>query len=296
MRNASRVLAASGVILVLVIVGYVFVLKNTITTRTKSEDNEKLVIAATIFPLYDLARQVAGDDAKAILVLPPGASPHTFEPLPTIVRQLESADVLFVVGLGLDDWATGLVGPDTTIIRIGPDENNGLRCKDGICDPHFWMSPKIATLMADGIRATLMNTDRAHLAEYDERGRTLMTSVATLDTEIKTTLASVSNRHILTFHDAFEYFANDYDLDIVGTFEPSPGREPSAQDLARLNKLVREFNIKTVYTEPQSSSAGIQAFISDLNLDVRALDDLGGVPGRETYQDLIRYNANTIAS
>ena len=187
----------------------------------------KAKVGATIFPLYDIARQVAGPVADVVLILPPGASPHTFEPTPAAVRALAAPEPLFVIGHGLDDWAARLArgagvpaagprrrrrrvaarGRTRTSLRWIP--TTGLRSATGRRSPEpsrpSW-SAWLPTARVD-IRGTLA----AYLARLDAADR-----------EIRR-LLDLPTRRIATFHDAFGYFAEAYGLEVAAVFEPYPG-------------------------------------------------------------------------
>lgn len=280
----------------------------TYTLVPKATPSDKSSVAVTIFPIYDIARNIAGEDVDVVLVLPPGASPHTFEPSPETLRVLTRADLLFTVGYGIDDWAVNLAA-ETGVRPVQVDRDITLRAsveeeheeedeeeeEHGPIDPHYWLTVPNAMKIAETIEAELAATYPEHAQAFASRLSSYLQELAELDASARATLSEIENRNIITFHDAWYYFAEGYGLKIVGTYEPSAGREPTPRELARLSELLEEAGTSTIYSEPQSSSSGIEAFASDTGLTIAELDDIGGIPGRASYIELMQYNVDTIA-
>jgi ABC-type Zn uptake system ZnuABC Zn-binding protein ZnuA len=257
-------------------------------------------VGTTIFPLYDIARQVAGPVADVVLVLPPGASPHTFEPTPAGVRSLTGARVLFVIGHGLDDWAARLARGAGVPRMVRVDLDILLRREAGhergAVDPHYWLSIRNGEAIARTVAAELERiapdraTDiRAALAAYLAR-------LGAADREIRRLLDGLPARRIATFHDAFGYFADAYGLEIVAVFEPYPGREPGPRFVMEFQRKIRATGVRVVFSEPQLSVDAIRPIARDLGVVISVLDPLGGSPGREGYVETLLFNAHQVAA
>lgn len=163
------------------------------------------------------------------------------------------------------------------------------------CDPHYWLSVQSAEHMVEQLVEELSALNPTHADLYAANAATYIEELSALDDEVTETLAGVENPHIITFHDSYHYMAEAYGFEVVGTFEPTPGREPTPRQLAELQDLVGIYNIQTLYSEPQLSDRAVQAFVNDLNVAIMELDPLGGTDGRTSYVELMRYNANIIA-
>ena len=111
----------------------------------------------------------------------------------------------------------------------------------------------------------------------------------------KEKLSDISSKNIVTFHDAFGYFADHFGLQIVATFEPFPGKEPTPSYLQALQEEITERQITTLFIEPQLSAAALQQFADDNNLTIGTLDPLGGTDERLSYIDMMHYNVKSIA-
>jgi len=271
-----------------------------------------LKVAATIFPLYDLVRQVAGAAVEVVLLVPPGASPHTFTVKPGTVRALTGCAAVFTIGHGLDAWATRLAqeaGVKRTIVtdagiplRRGYHEHHGAgharsqTAADDAVDPHYWLSIPNAIRMVQFIAEVLAQLDPAARADYQQRAVTYQEQLRHADEEIRRLLSDLPRRDIATFHMAFAYFADTYGLNVVAVFEPAPGKEPGPRYVEAFQRQVRAHKLHTVFIEPQLSEAALRGLSQDLGITLRKLDPEGGSQGVESYLALMRYNAAQIAA
>lgn len=272
----------------------------------------KLRIAATINPLADMIRQISGPDIEVITILPPGASPHTFEPTPEQIRQLQGVKLIMVIGHGFDDWSqvlaqnlpgARLVSVDSGItLRQLPADQVDPDMPGQNQDPHYWLSATNAKIMAKNITDLLDQTEPTHKPTHAANLLALTSELDKLDLDIKNGLSGLSHKELITHHNAWGYFADAYGLKVVGTFEISPGKEPTPQQIVDLQAKVKEFGIQTIFSEPQLSDQSLRPFTQDLNLRIAVLDPEGGptfAQGsgglRMGYIELMRYNALTIA-
>ncbi len=278
-----------------------------------SVSSDKPKVAATIFPIYDLVRVVGGEDIDTVLILPSGASPHTYEPTPSIIKDLQGASIIFEIGHGLDSWTSSISSAVPGVALVSLDQNISLRASTeshehedhedeeesyeehnhGSVDPHYWMDPANAYLMVDTIVGELSRLDPAHSENFIERADMFKRELALKDREWKIMMAQVSNKQLVTFHDAFMYFADHFGLEIVATFEPFPGKEPTPQYLVYLKEEIDEHQVKTLYVEPQFSVASLEAFARDNGLLIAVLDPEGS-KDRTSYLEMIDYNVRTI--
>ena len=165
----------------------------------------------------------------------------------------------------------------------------------GATDPHYWLSIRNAIIISQTIADDLSQRYPEHADEFSSNLETLINDLNTADQEIRTTFTNVTNKNIITLHDAWYYFAEEYGLNITGTFEPSPGREPTPQYLVELMNAIEESGSTTLYSEPQLPITGLKSFAADNKLTIAELDPVGGVEGRDSYIELMKYNAETIA-
>ena len=270
----------------------VFILLGVVSTKIMDDSSERLSVGATVFPLADMVREVAGVDADVELILDPGASPHTFELSPNKAVELANVELVFSIGLGLDDWASGaasISGADVVELSKDVDINCNVEC-----DPHYWLSIDNAVVMTRSIARELIALDPANADRYRDRADAYILELEAVN-EFMLKLVDTAPKDIVVFHDSWDYFADSMGLNIVGTFEPAPGREPTPRQLAELQNVIKSNSITRVYREPQLSESALLPFTKDLNIDIFVLDPLGGVADRNSYINLMLFNAHAIA-
>ena len=293
---------------------------------TPAAPSGRPVAVATIAPLGDLVRSVAGPGWTVRTVIPPGTSPHVFEPEPSDLRKLVDARLVVVAGAGYDDWmrralaacaSRARVHDAAESIGIGPgraraeagarddhdhaepeaDEHGPEAGHEGHShgvlgeDPHWWLSPVLAAKSLGPIAESLAAADPAGAEGYRRRARETGESYLALDREIATALAPLRGMRFVSAHRAWVYFADRYGLVEAASIEPVPGREPSPRALKALVDEGRRGGLGRLFTEPQFPPAAARVVAREAGLALTLVDPIGGVPGRETYPALMRFNA-----
>lgn len=275
----------------------------------------QLKLAASVFPIADIARNVAGPQVDVVTILPPGASEHTFEPSIADQARLRDVEALFVVGLELDDWAgrsAQAANPNVEIVDMsehvelrdyeaglhdeheedGEDEDHA---EEGY-DPHYWLSLANAQLIAEAIKDKLIELDPDNAASYRENYAKYRDELEQLKDESRSKFAALEEREIITFHNAFAYFAAENELEIVAVVEEFPGKSPSAAYIQEVGAVIEAKNVRVLFKEPQLSDEVVEALARDYDATVATLDPIGGVDGRTSYIGLIRYNVDTVVA
>lgn len=275
----------------------------TACSSSSSTPNPK--IATSIFPVYDITSQVAGEYADVVLIVPPGASPHTFEPTPQNIAAIASSDILFYIGHGLDNWVTTIaqaadiketVSVDTNIQLIpashshqDDDHPDDEYAEQESYDPHYWLSLSNARIITQTIADELSRIDPEHASEYQENATKYIQQISQVQNQ-QTTPALP----LVTMHDAWRYFAQDNATSIVTTFEPEPGKEPDPAHIRSFIDTLKSQQITTIFTEPQLPQSQIQAISQDTGIAIKILDPLGGQPPHDSYLKLMQYNLDQI--
>jgi len=214
--------------------------------------------------------------------------------------------LFFVNGQNLDSWveniSSSVSGSQTIdlseVVDLQQlDENNPNHRpdeEDSGFDPHYWLNPKNVYAVSEEILNQLVvlspEDEQYFLGNYNN----FVNELQSKDTEWKDKMNSLLDKNIFVFHDAWGYFADSFDLTIVGTFEPFPGQEPTPKYLKELQTAVKENNIKTLFVEPQLSQSSIKTLASDLGVQIEVLDPLGGVEGRMSYIEMMDFNVNNV--
>ena len=260
---------------------------------------DKVKVIATITPLADFARQVGEARVDVTLLLPAGASPHTFEPTPKTVQELSKAKIFIRIGAGLEFWADKLVSAATRDVTI-------VTCSDGIplikgeghyrghavfnVDPHIWLDPIICIKIIKKIENAFSRADPSNSSYYKKNASEYIAKLTSLHREISEKVRTFRTKEYITFHSAWNYFSKRYGLRVAGVIEEGPGKEPSARHIGEILRLLKGPKTKVVFAEPQSSTRIAEVIAKEAGAQVLILDDLGGQKGRETYLDLMRYN------
>ncbi|MBU0649019.1 metal ABC transporter substrate-binding protein [Patescibacteria group bacterium] len=302
----KKILLIIGIIL-LVLGGLFYYFMNSEKPTQQSE----IKIAATIFPIYDIAKNIVSDKMDTELISPPGASPHTFEVTAEQIKKLQNAKIIFAIGHGLDDWILKVqdalpqaqiktVSPNIELSEFGQEheheeaeEREEEHEHTGI-DPHYWLTMANAKIIARNILQEMQNLDPANREYYEKNYQNYIQELDDADKNTHDLLDEISSREIITMHTAWSYFSREYGLEVVATFEPFPGQEPSPQYLVELSKATQEHDIKTIFSEPQLSNEALIPFLRDLGVTLKILDPLGGLAERDSYINMMLYNAQTI--
>jgi len=255
-----------------------------------------LRIVATTTVLADIVQNVAGDRATVVSIIPPGVGPEDYEPKPDDARALDGADLIVSNGAGLDDFLDRLIssgqGGETPRLVLG----DGIPTieVDGEPNPHFWLDPSLVVEhYLPAITNALEKVDPDGATTYRANAATYAASVTAMDRDLQDEVATIpeANRKLVTFHDAFPYFARHYGFELIGVILPNPGQEPSAGELAALVDTVKSAGVHAVFSEAQfdpalahtlADEAGITNVISTLYTDA-----LGPAPA-DTYLGMMR--------
>ncbi len=257
-------------------------------------------VVATLFPIADIVRQVGGTNVEVALLLPAGASPHTFEPAPTQIRQVAQAQLFVRVGAGLDGWTQPLLAAAQRPVRVVTLTDGVVllpigdgHAGSGSGDPHIWLDPLLVRdHVVPALAGALTQVAPEHAPEFAAGAAAFSTALTRLDAEIRAALAPVPNRRYVSFHGAWRYFARRYELTEVAVVEPFPSKEPSARDIASLVERARGAHVRAVLVEPQFSARTAEQIAREIGARVITVDPLGGpqLAGRAAYVDLMRYN------
>ncbi len=273
--------------------------------REEAQEQGKVVVAATIFPLADIAKQVGGEHVRVVQVLPPGVSEHSGTLTPQQLSALQDAKVIFQIGVGLDDHLVERIASTFPEIKpIAVDQSIAIRefgsegeHHDAGPDPHYWLTVPNAVKIAETVAGELSQLDPENAAAYQANFEAYVQELNELEKELQQMATSAQHKEFIAVHDAWSYFAEHYGFELVATYEPREGQEPSLQDLQELREIVEEHGLTTFYAEPQKSSGVVSEFMRrEFGLKVLTLDPVGGQAGKESYFDLMRANMTALAA
>jgi ABC-type Zn uptake system ZnuABC Zn-binding protein ZnuA len=218
-------------------------------------------VVATTTQIADFVRQVGGSAIDVDQIIQPNTDAHEYEPRPSDVENAAGANIVFANGDNLDSWIGKVVdesGSGATVVDLGadvpvkvPGESSGPEASK--YDPHWWHDPRNAEAAVRVIVRQLSRVDPSHAATFHRNASRYLAELRGLDHQIAACMASVPARarKLVTDHDAFNYFAQRYGIDVVGAVIPSQTTEaqPSAQAVSNLVDLIRREHVKAVFPE-----------------------------------------------
>ena len=290
----------------------------------------RLSVVATTTQLADFARNVGGDRVEVTGILKPNVDAHDYEPSPADIDAIARADVLVENGVGLEQWLAPVVSAadfhgervDTSAgVRLlaGEEEHGGQpgtvaaeapsgdaaagAAGDVPKDPHIWQSPVNAKVMVGNIERALAAADPRGAGTYEANADRYAERLDRLDKEVAAQIATLTNKKLVTNHDAFNYYVDRYHLEFVGSIIPSfdTSAELSAREVDDLVARIRATGVKAIFSETSlppetartiASEAGVKVVTGDQALYGDSLGPAGSDGG--TYIDAIRHNTRTI--
>jgi zinc transport system substrate-binding protein len=253
---------------------------------------DKRVVACTIPPQEEFIREIGGDEFQVIVLVPQGSSPHTYEPVPSQISSLESADLYLYIGSGIEfenRWLDRIrtIYPDLPLVNVSENitlvaekaHNHGdppeiITDGETGTDPHVWLSVPNAIEMVRTTSAALADLSPEKRKKFEKNRDEYIERLNTLDQEIRRSLSDMRTKKVLVYHPAFGYFCRDYNLVQIPVEED--GKEPSAKSLASVVDLARKEQISYIMTDPAVSSRGAETIASEINATVIQVSPLAG--------------------
>jgi zinc transport system substrate-binding protein len=261
--------------------------------NSESDSIGKTVVAVSILPQAGFIEAIGGDKIDVVVMVPPGASPHTYEVTPDQMTQLSKAKMYAKVGSPVEFelvWMDKLIAQNEAMLVV--DCSQGVQLMEmaegeheheneveaeseheheGL-DPHIWLSVKNAKIMVKNICDGLVQIDPANKTYYENNGVDYMDKLTELDSELADDLSGVTNRNFIVFHPAFGYFARDYDLTQIAVEQG--GKEPEADYIVRLIEEAKERDIKVVFVSPQYSTKSAETIAKEIGGQVVVINPL----------------------
>ena len=282
-------------------------------TGTLAPSGAQRVVVVASLPIFaTMVEAVGGDLVEASAVLPPGTDPHTYQPTPRDVAKLAEAALVVYNGGELDPWmerqieavgsrarvvvlSEGLEPPPGVVEEEEPVGEAPTAEHDHGVNPHFWLDPDFAIVYVQRIADGLATVDPAHAETYRANAERYASEIRAFDAWAKEQIATIppERRKLVTFHDAFPYFAAHYGLELVGVVILSPGREPSPQEVAQLVQRIRAEGVPAIFVEPQFNPKLAQTIAQEAGVRVLELYSDAAPPGMD-YLGMMRQNVTNV--
>ena len=275
-----------------------------------------LAVATTVAPITSIVANIAAGTGTSVTgLVPEGTNSHTFEPEPSAARQLSDVDVVFINGLKLEDPTRDLARNNakkgSQICELGTEilpesewiYDFSFPRDGGKPNPHLWTNPPMAKQYARVAKDVLSRRDPANAAKYQSNYVAYAAKIDALDTAMAAATAAMpeANRKLLTYHDAYAYFAKHYGWTVVGAIQPSSFNEPTAKEVANLIKQVKEQKVPAIFGSEVFPSPVLEQVGKESGaryVDVLRDDDLPGKPGdpEHSFLGLMRFDYVTMVN
>jgi zinc transport system substrate-binding protein len=277
-------------------------------------------VIATIKPVHSLAAAILEGVAEPKLLLTGAASPHSYALKPSGAEALSESDLVIFVSKNLEIFLHKAIGtlpakarvielermPGLKLLPVRNADNLGLYDQGGGdhdhhahgWDVHFWLDPLNAIAIARGLAQELASMDPEHAQQYRANAAKLEAKLLLLDAELKATLAGLSDKPFIVFHEVTQYFEVRYGLSGMGAITLSPELTPGARRLEKVRASVVNAKAICVFSEPQFPPKLVQMLIAGTQAKQGVLDEVGAAipPGPEQYFALMRGNAESLAT
>jgi zinc/manganese transport system substrate-binding protein/manganese/iron transport system substrate-binding protein len=263
-------------------------------------------VVATTTQVADMAAVIGADRIDLVRLLKPGIDAHDYEPSPADVEAIATAQLVVENGVGLESWLHDTIessGYDGPVV----DTSQGVRLREvgGEPDPHIWQNPRNAMIMAANIERGLARVDPSSAGFYQRQLDSYLKELRALDAWVERQTAGLTNRKLVTNHDAFGYYAARYHLQLVGSVIPSfdTSAELSGRDIRDLVAKIRATGVKAIFSETSlppraAETIGREAGVKVVTGEDALYGDSLGPPGSDgaSYTMMIRHNTRTIVT
>lgn len=305
-RSTTRILA-------LAVVPLIVVAACGDDDESSSADDDRLRVVTTVAPITSIAANIIGDRAEIVGIVPEGMNSHTFEPPPSAAEVLSTADVVFINGLQLEEPTKALAEanlPDgAPLVELGDATISPEQYKydfsfpesDGKPNPHLWTDPTLVKVYADIVRGTMSEVDPDGAATYDANYDAFAAVVDEFDGVVRTAFETVppEQRKLVTYHDAYAYFADTYGWTVIGAIQPADFGEPSPSEVVELIGQIEAEQVPAIFGSEVFPSPVLEQIGNETGatyIDVLRDDDLPGEPGDpdHSWLGLMRFNFITM--
>ncbi len=275
----------------------------------------QIEVVTTFLPMYWFTKAVVGNGAKVDILVPPGTEVHEYQATPANVQAIATANVLVKNGLGLEEFL------EDTVKNAGNSQLKEINASQGIKpleaispvvettenagkegheheagNPHVWLDPVLAKQQVANIRDGLIAADAKNKATYQANAAAYIQQLETLNKEFKQRLQKYPNCTFVTFHDAYPYLAQRYQLKQVAVVE-IPEDQLTPQDVQKAVAAVKQYKVKALFGEPGVDNKLLKSLSQDLNLTLRPLDSLEtGSTDPRHYFAAMKANLQTLES
>ena len=280
---------------------------------TAADGGDQLTIATTVAPITSIVSNIVGDRAEVVGIVPEGTNSHTFEPQPSVAELLSTADVVYINGLVLEEPTKELADQNlkdgAEIVELGtltiPEDEYiydfSFPKSEGKPNPHLWTDPTLAKRYAEIVKDDMSERDPDNADYYQTNYDAFSKVIDEFDTAMRTAFDTIPDgqRRLLTYHDAYAYFAETYDWEVIGAIQVSDFEDPTPGEVADMIDQVRTEDVPTIFGSEVFPSPVLEQIGSEAGVeyvDVLRDDDLPDEPGdaEHSWLGLMRFDFVTM--
>ncbi len=313
MRSGKKVAVIGGggitVVIVIAVVisssnifdhGYI---KTNWVNNNANITSKKIQVIASFFPMYEFAKNIGGDKADVSIFIPIGQEPHGWEPPTQQIQDVQNSQLFIYNGAGMEAFIPGFLSggnfPNTTFVRasqgiemqdadvqhMNQDEAGPVIAQGGK-DPHVWNDPILAEQEVRNIGDAMKKVDPANAQYYENNTNVYIVKLDKLDKNIRSGLSNCKTHTFVSFHNAFNYFAQRYNLTDVWISGIAPEAEVAPQDIERVENIAKTDNTKIIFAEDLVDPKLAETLASDIGAQVRILSPLEGINESEQKEGI----------
>ena len=297
MRSTTKILSLLLLVLSVALVGC-----GGTDKSAEKKTAEPFRIVTSFYPMYVATINITdGVDGVEVynMTKPQTGCLHDYQLMTEDMKTLEKADAFVINGAGMEDFMDKVTEQQKKLKVIDASRGIELIHDDEEGDnPHVWLSVTDAITQVRNIADQLKEADPAHAAAYEKNAVAYIEKLSSLKSEMHAALDNVPHKDIVTFHEAFPYFAKEFNLNIIGVVEREPGTEPTPTELQETIEQVNALPTKVLFTEPQYSPAAAETIARETGAKIYTLDPV--VTGEATpaaknaYIDTMKNNMKTL--
>ena len=257
-------------------------------SKDKTLSKEPLIATST-FTLYDITTHIAQNRAKVVHILPFGVSPHSFEPTPKLMANLEKSSLVIYSGAGLEPWLEHFTFKNKTLniskfVKLRKLTNTDH--KHLVYDPHYWLdinNMKIATKVITKELIKILPKDKEFFTANRD---SFLKELEELEMEFRSKLKSCKKDTLVVNHNAFSYIAKQYNFKTIALSGLIPEAQPSAKNIKNILNHIKRYNVNTIFFEHFVNDKTMKTIAKDANINIDVLQPLGNVTADEVKQNL----------
>ena len=268
--------------------------------KTSQKDGQ-LNIVTSFYPMYiataNITKGVEGVQLTN-MTKPQTGCLHDYQLTTDDMKTLEKADVFVANGAGMESFLDKVIKEHKNLTVIDASKDISLLEENGQPNPHVWLDVDNAIKQVENISQQLCDADPNHAEAYKANAAVYIGKLKELQADMNNELKDISHRDIVTFHEAFPYFAQEFNLNIIKVIEREPGTEPSPQELEDIIKDVNKLPAKVLFTEPQYSPTAAETIARETGAHIYALDPIvtgeANEQALDAYINTMKQNAKTL--